>query len=89
MKVIGIHRVQTLVGRADEIDAWVSAWAAELYGTSFGAANDLIQRFPKAEEVAMNSFVFPVLDTGLGVRVSFAFRRRVAVIKEVVEAGAL
>ncbi len=84
MRLIGLKRINCLLGKTPETDIWLSAWINEMKTNTWLDAQRIIKSYPSAQYLEPSVFIFAVSDSGSSIRLTLCFTKRVAVISDVI-----
>ena len=80
MRLIGRAKLASLGERDGETARWVAGWIAELRDANWKRPADIGGRFPTASQQSDGTFLFPVPQRQVGVRVLIAFPQSIVLI---------
>lgn len=80
MKLLGRNRLRELYGLDEQTDEWVRNWESELQHASWKTPRDVLHQFPKARNVANNTFLFPVGIHAQCIEVAMVFPQAIALV---------
>ncbi|MBQ4668734.1 MULTISPECIES: type II toxin-antitoxin system HigB family toxin [Aeromonas] len=83
MQLLGKKHLSSLLGQDKTVDVWVSAWVAEVSNANWKTPDELTSAFPRACSCGDCVYLFPVCESGNGLKLLFSFDKGIALIQEV------
>jgi mRNA interferase HigB len=82
MRLVGRDKLNRLNGRGHEVEKWIRSWVAEVSEAHWRQADDVTHQFPNAHDQGQGSFLFPIADQRLAIKLQIAFAQGIALISD-------
>ena len=85
MRILGRNNLICLHERNEMVDKWLNAWIHELVVAQWRSAADVLEQFPKAQELGAGLFLFQIDPKGYCIKVQISFSHGIVQITDLTE----